>query len=378
MSSAFERVAQHRGSTMPEVRRASLHVVPDVPVEVAERPSAPTVRFAGIVGQGRLIMRLETHLRSAVARGAQPGHILLDGGPGLGKTTLAQAVAGELAALNVESVFHELTGDTISNPRKLATELGELRDGDVFFIDEVQALKPSVQTALLRVLSDGVMFVEATAKQPSIRFEVPAFTLVAATTHPAKLSDAFRSRFKFAAHLEPYTFDDLQLVTMLHAETASVKLSDQAAECIARSSRYTPRLAIRWLEAVRDYAYEVTGNLDAPVDLETAQQGLEYHDVDQFGLEERDRRYLRCMAVDYCDRPVGVHVIAATLGLDVTELQDDVEPYLLTSGLLRRERGGRQATKATYVALSTSTCATAEDQALTPPVWLRDERSGQR
>lgn len=352
MTSAFERVALARGIEAPTVRRANLRVVPAADTTApAESNAHRPVRFAEIVGQPKLLMRLETHLRAAVARGGQPGHILLDGGPGLGKTMLAQAITGELKALGVEARCHELTADTISSPRKLAMELAVLSAGDVFLVDEIQALKPLVQTALLRVLSDGVMFVEATSKHPAERFDVPAFTLVGATTHPGKLSDALRSRFKFSGHLDPYSFDDLTLVTLSYSERIGVKIEFEAAELIAKASRYTPRRAERLVDAVRDYAFEVTGDSDAPIDMETAEQGLEYQDIDRFGLEERDRRYLRCLIHDYNGGPIGAPVLSASLGMDLTELTNDVEPYLLTSGLLTRRPNGRCATKASYTVL---------------------------
>lgn len=352
MTSAFERVALARGIEAPTVRRANLRVVPDVntaaPTESnAHRP----VRFAEIVGQPKLLMRLETHLRASVARGGQPGHVLLDGGPGLGKTTIGQAVCGELGALGIESRFHEMTADVIRTPRKLAMELAELTDGDVLFIDEIHALKTGVQVALLRVLEDGILFVEGDSKSPSIQFEVPSFTLVGATTHPGKLSNPLRDRFKFVGHLEPYTFEELQLVVLSYAERLGVDMKFEAAEIIARASRYTPRRGVRLLDAIRDYAFEVTGELDSVIDEDTALQGLEYSDIDQYGLEERDRRYLRCLVHDFMGGPVGEGLLAATLNMDVSEVRNDVEPYLMIAGLLARRTNGRCATKDTYTVL---------------------------
>lgn len=345
-SSAFERVAERRGVEAPKAR--VLHVVPDAAVAVAERPVHRPVRFGEVVGQGRLLMRLETHLRAAVARGCQPGHVLLDGGPGLGKTTIAQAVAAELCELGVESVFHELTGDAISNARKLAIELATLNAGDVLFIDEVQGLRQSVQTALLRVLEDGVMFVEASAKAAAIRFVVPAFTLVAATTHPGKLSAPVRDRFKLTGHLESYDVDDLAVVALQYAERSDVHLDVDAALVLAGASRGTPRRVVRLADAARDYSFEVTGKLDAPIDAETAKQALEYNDTDQLGLEQRDHRYLECLVHEYLGGPVGAPVLAGTLGMGVSELVDDVEPYLMSAGLLSRRPNGRCATEVTF------------------------------
>jgi Holliday junction DNA helicase RuvB len=345
---AFERVAAVRGVEAPRVRRPSLHVVPEpaaAPVEtVAHRP----VRFAEVVGQGELVMRLGTHLRAAVARGAQPGHVLLDGPAGTGKTTLAQAMATELTELGVPSRCHELTADAIANPRKLAIELAQLNAGDVLFLDEVQAMKTSVQTALLRVMEDRVMYVDASSKQPAIRFDVPAFTLVAATTHSGRLSNPLRDRFKLVGHLEQYDVEELQLLVLAYCERIDVSIDFDAAEIIAKASRYTPRRAVRLTDAVRDFAFEVTGDVNAPIDSDTAELGLEYAGVDSMGLESRDRRVMRVLLEQFDGGPIGLAPLACALNMDVTEMSRDVEPYLLQAGLWQLLPGGRGATKATW------------------------------
>jgi Holliday junction DNA helicase RuvB len=341
---AFARVAERRGVTAPPVRRPALRVVTEpVPAEVpAHRP----VTFAEIVGQQRLLMRLQTHLRAAVARGDQPGHVLLTGGAGLGKTTLAMAFAGELGA-----GFHELTADVITNPRKLAVELAKLAAGDVLFVDELQGLPAKVQTSLLRVLEDSIMYVDGSAKAPAIRFDVPEFTLVAATDRPGKLSNPLRDRFKLTAHLEPYDVDDLALVAMQYAERADVKLDVDAAMVLGAAARGVPRRVVRLVDAARDYSFEVTGQLDELVDDECARQSLEYGGTDELGLEDRDHRYLECLVRDYMGGPVGAPVLAGTLGWDQSELTADVEPFLMASGLLSRRSNGRCATAETYRAV---------------------------
>lgn len=357
MSNAFERVARARGVDVPKARRGNLHVVPSTedtqtPVEPAENDSERPTRFNDIVGQGELLMRLGTHLKAAVARGTQPGHILLDGGPGLGKTTIGQAVSGELREeWGQTSRFREITGDAIGNQRKLAVELSRIEAGDIWFIDEIQTLKPAVQTALLRVLEDGVLFVEGNSKGPAVKFDVPPFTLVGATTHPGKLSRPLRDRFKFTGHLEPYDFDDMQLVLLGYAERLGIDLEFEAAEIIAHASRYTPRRGIILLGKIRDYAFDITDDHDAVIDVETALQGLEYWGVDQYGLEARDKRYLGKLVKDFMGGPVGATTLASVLNMDATEIHNDIEPYLHIAGLLARGQSGRCATRATYVVL---------------------------
>lgn len=351
--SAFERVASVRGSRIPPPRRPNLHVVrQEDTVEAPETSVHRPVRFSEMVGQTNLLMRLETHLRAAMARGTQPGHVLLDGPPGFGKTTLAKGISGELSSGGVDSVFHEITADAISNPRKLAIELGKINEGDVFFVDEIQGLKPSVQVSLLRALEDFVMYVEGSNKTPALRFDVPRFTLVGATTHPGKLSDALRSRFKFTGHLQPYDFDDLQLVLLSYAERVGFQMSSEAAEVIAKASRYTPRIGISLADSVRDYAFEVTRDLNCIIDGETAKQGLEYAEVDIWGLNDRDRRVLTVMLEDFDGGPVGVTPLCGKLGIHHTELTRDIEPYLLQAGLWALLAGGRGATRDTWLVMT--------------------------
>lgn len=345
MSSAFERVAAARGIEAPKPRR--LHAVPaTTPVVPPEVDARRPVTFAEIVGQQRLVMRLEQHLRAAAARGEQPGHILLTGGAGLGKTTLAQAIAGHLG-----SRWHEVTGEVIGSPRKLALELAKLAAGDVLFVDEVQGLRSPVQAALLRVLEDGVMFVEGSAKQPSIRFEVPSFTMLAASTHPGKLSTSLRDRFRLVAHLEPYEVDDLGVLALQYAERSGIALDVEAALVLAAAGRGTPRRVLGLVDAARDYAYDVTGQLNALIDVECAVQSLEFHDIGMLGLDLRDRRYLETLLYTFHGGPVGAPTLAATLGWDASELANDVEPYLIDIGVLeRRSSTGRCATGKTYEA----------------------------
>jgi Holliday junction DNA helicase RuvB len=341
---AFERVAAARGIEAPRPRR--LHAVPEAPeaaAEPAKRDARRPVTFAEVVGQQRLVMRLEAHLRAAQARGEQPGHVLLTGGAGLGKTTLAQATAAQLG-----TTLHEVTGDAIGNPRKLAMELAKLSAGDVMFIDEVQGLRAPVQTALLRVLEDGVMFCEGSAKQPAIRFDVPAFTMLAASTHPGRLSAPLRGRFRLVAALEEYEVDDLGLMGMQYAERAGINLDTDAALLLAGASRGTPRRLVRLVDAANDYSIEVTGKVGELIDEETARQALEFNDLDALGLERRDHRYLETLVHTFNGGPVGAPALAGVLGWDPSELVQDVEPYLTSIGVLTRRSTGRCATEKTY------------------------------
>lgn len=345
MATAFERVARTRGVEPPKPRPDHLRVVREdefQPTVTEHRP----VRFSEIVGQGELLMRLGTHLKSAAKRGTQPGHVLLDGGPGLGKTTIAQAIAGELTEeYGIPSRCHEIEGDVIKSQNDLVLELAQLTPGDVLFIDEIQAISPSVQVSLYKALEDGYMLVRASKKSPAQRFDLPPITVVAATTHPGKISAPLRDRFKFVGHVQPYGVDDLQLVVLSYAERNEVEIEFDAAEVIARASRFTPRRAIRLLDSVRDYALEVDQDV---IDTETALQGLEYCGVDEYGLEDRDRRLMRLLLDEFDGGPIGLAPLASSFGVDVTELTRDIEPYLVQAGVWALQPSGRAATRDTW------------------------------
>lgn len=349
-STAFERVARIRGIEPPKVRRPHLSAVPETPIPAPEKPAHRPIRFADIIGQEALTMRLSTHVRSAVTRGTVPGHVLLDGPPGCGKTTLAQAMAGEMA-----TQCHELTGDAIMNATQLAQELAKLSTGDVLLIDEAQALRGPAQTALLKVLEDRVMYVPGSAKRPAIRFDVPEFTMVTATSHPGKLAPALRSRFKITGHVSRYDADDLGLIALGHAERIGADLDADAALALAGAARGIPRRVTSLVEAARDYSIEVTQKVGELIDEQTALQALEYGEISPDGLEARDIRYLDALVHTFNGGPVGAGSLAGVLGVDMSELTADIESYLIEVGLLDRRTTGRCCTEKTYGALGLPT-----------------------
>ena len=352
MSSAYERVSEFRGTPAPKPRRDHLRVVGESEPAPATKTHRP-VRLADIIGQPRLTARLSSHIRAAVARGEQPGHVLLDGPSGTGKTTMAQAIAGELDACAERSVsFHECVGDSIPNTRALAVQLAQLSEGDVLFVDEAHMVPRGTQVALLRALEDRELFLPATSRDAAIRLPLVSFTLVACTTDSGRLSAPFRARFGFRGHLEAYDPDDIALLLLSHCERASVDITVDAATTIAGAARFCPRTAIELLGSVRDYSFEVTDDQDAVIDEETASQGLEYAEVDATGLTERDLRVLRVLC-ERCVRgdPIGVKPLACSLGMDVAEVERDVEPFLVQAGFVRHLPRGRMATPAAYCAL---------------------------
>jgi len=348
MSTAFERLAAKRGTAVPAPRDRNLHVVPDEPQLAAINTFRP-VRLANITGQAELTDRLGTHLRSAVRRNRTPGHVLLDGPSGYGKTTFAKAIVGELQAMGVTSKLHEVMPNALPDMRHLAIELSSLAPHDVLFLDEVHSIRKVVQEGLYNAMEDGVVIVPGEAGSMTVK--LPPFTLVAATTEPGKVLAPLRNRFAFAGHIEAYAADDLAQLLMLHCEAAGITLDVDAALVIATASRNTPRLAINNLHKVRTYSDEVTDDLNAVIDIETAEQGLEYNGLDRYGLDDRDRRVLTTLLDHYRGGAIGLNPFAATLGLSPAELTSDIEPFLIQAGLLELHGRGRGATRATYLVL---------------------------
>lgn len=333
-----------------------MRLVPDEPVEqpAVEAVRRP-VRLGEVIGQQELVMRLGSHIRSGLLRKRPPGHVLLDGPSGYGKTTLARAVHGELVAAGVESRLHVVMPDSLPTVVSLARLLAGLRPWDVVFLDEVHSLNRSVQEALYTVMEDGVLVVAGEYGPEQVR--VVPFTLVAATTHPAKVLAPMRNRFAFRAHLEPYAPDDLALLLLAHCEETGEKLEVEAAQVIGRASRFTPRKALELLGAVRMYSDDVTGDPDAVIDAETALQGLEYAGYDQYGLDSREQRVLDVMIGGWSDDdpvgfrggPVGLGPLCSMLGMDTSELTREIEPYLIQAGLWMVRGKGRSATRAAYL-----------------------------
>lgn len=349
MSSAFDRVARQRGLEPLAARPAHLHVVPDEPELEQETTTHRPPRLAEVIGQGELVMRLESHIKSAILRGRVPGHVLLDGASGFGKTTFAKAFHGELVARGVTSRLHVVMPEALPTVRDLAVQLGALTPGDVLFLDEVHGYTHAVQEGLYTAMEDG--FIAVKGEDGADLVPVVPFTLIGATTDPGKMKAPLKNRFAFHGHLEPYTPRDLARLLLAHCERAGIQLKEDAAQVIARASRYTPRRAIELLNAVQVYSDEVTGDPTAELDSECALQGMEYAGVDEYGLDSRDRRVLRMLCDDFRGGPVGLAPLTAALQMDRTELTRDVEPYLMQAGLIALKGRGRAATRATYLVL---------------------------
>ncbi len=304
------------------------------------------------VGQPALTEKLSITLEASRQRGEAMEHVLLHGPPGLGKTTLAHIIANEMGThLTVTA------GPALTKPGDLVGLLTKLQPRDVLFIDEIHRLPIALEEYLYSAMEDYKIDVQIDSGMhaKTITLPVQPFTLIGATTRAGLISGPMRSRFGLTHSLEFYSEADLLSILTRSAGLLEMNAPDMptasgsdavgssALGAIASRARGTPRIANRLLRRVRDYAQVRHNNTLNPAVVDEA---LQLEGVDALGLDELDRKYLRCIAEVYEGGPVGLEAVAATLGDDAGTLEQAVEPYLLQIGFLARTRKGRQLTKA--------------------------------
>ena len=290
------------------------------------------------IGQAQLRANLGVFIEAARARGEALDHVIFSGPPGLGKTTLAQILARELAV-----GFRATSGPVIARAGDLAALLTNLQPRDVLFIDEIHRLNPAVEEILYPAMEDfqlDLIIGEGPAAR-SVRIDLPPFTLVGATTRAGRITTPLRERFGIPLRLDFYAPEELELIVRRGAGVLDVSLTADGAREIAKRARGTPRVAGRLLRRVRDFAS--VGGLES-IDSAAADQALGRLDIDQRGLDAMDRRVLSCIAENYGGGPVGVETIAAALSEQRDVLEEVVEPYLIQQGLIQRTPRGRVLT----------------------------------
>ena len=302
-------------------------------------------RLAEVIGQHDLREKISIAIAAAKQRGEPLEHILFHGPPGLGKTTMAHVVAAEMGA-----GIKTTSGPSLTRPADLVGILTNLQRGDVLFIDEIHRLGPVVEEFLYPAMEEFRIDITVDRGSFARTINVPLqpFTMIGATTRAGFLSAPLRERFGLFHHFEFYPEADLLEIASRSARLLEVEAAPEALHEVARRSRGTPRVCIRLMRRVRDYA-QVKG--DGRVTHQMARDALKMEAVDEGGLDRLDRKFLQTIIDVYKGGPAGIEAIAATLNEEVDTLVDMVEPYLLKIGYVGRTRSGRVVTPAAYAHL---------------------------
>ncbi len=299
-----------------------------------------------LIGQDRVKENLEILISAARQRNEPLDHVLFYGPPGLGKTTLAHILANEMS-VNIKIT----SGPAIERPGDVAAILTNLRAGDILFIDEVHRLGRVIEEVLYPAMEDFALDI-IIGKGPSarsIRLKLPRFTVIGATTRLALMTAPLRARFGAVYRLNFYDLAAMADIVSRAARVMGVEALPDGVEEIALRGRGTPRVALRLLRRVRDFAeVRSTGVITQAI----SKQALDLLEVDMLGLDEMDRRVLRTIIEKYNGGPVGLSTIAASISEEPDTVMDVVEPYLLQLGFLERTPQGRQATRRAYEHLS--------------------------
>ena len=299
-------------------------------------------RLVDVVGQRKVVERLQIMLDATRKRSEPLGHLLLDGPPGLGKTTFATVLPKELG-----TELQMTSGPVLSAPKDLLPHLTNASYGSVLFIDEIHRLPPAVEEFIYPAMED--FRVDITLGEGlnarTINMQLQPFTVIGATTRSGMLSAPLRDRFVNRLHLDFYEDTDLAEIVTRNSRKLQTGIETEAAHEMAQRSRGTPRKANNLLRWARDYA---TSRADGFISHEVALKAMEMIEIDAVGLDEIDRRYLETLMTIFGGGPAGIQAIGHSMNVPVDTLEDEVEPFLLRCGFLQRTPRGRMVTVAAY------------------------------
>ncbi len=310
----------------------------DLEIERSLRP----MRFSEFVGQDKLKENLKVFVQSAKMRNDSLDHTILHGPPGLGKTTLAHLIANELGVdIKITS------GPVLEKAADLAGLLTNLKDRDVIFIDEIHRLSPVIEEYLYPAMEDYTIDIMLSSgpSANSVQLQLPKFTLIGATTKAGNLTSPLRARFGVSCRMNYYTSEDIFKIIKRSSGILDIAIDDTAAEEISGRSRGTPRIAIRLLRRIRDFAHVQNSQI---ISKKIACEALKALDIDEKGLDEMDRAIILAMIDKFNGGPVGIKNISVVVGEEPDTIEEVYEPFLIQEGFIQRTQRGRIVTESGY------------------------------